>query len=495
MFKKGKNKPEPFRSLKTSYCIECITTSTVRQEIIIGTSCGYICTYDLATFEPKRQIEISGFPTGDLARQRIYGILRQRGNISAAEEVNNMKYGDDFPLGEALKKYEIGVDEVGSHGAVKCVCTIGERLAIAFNSTVGVLDIETAGDVVVVEERSDGHNGIVRYITSVGGKLLSLANDRIICLWELTGKLLTTIPRVDEDDYYTTSLLVGNDLLISGSRESTFMNERAEPVQVFEISIFSLPSDEKQAKFIKYLHHNRTSPHHDVIGSICRLSDGRILTGSQDGVFALWDEFDYHCLFIKINALQLEYSKLKLHCPVHSAVLCDGFFIISNERLFEILLMIKPLIHLEDIKEISLNYYLLKKLIKKFQLLLIIGETGEIHTLDVDITSKPNISRTQLISVQGKILTSCSTNKEVLFGCSSGDVISIMSTYENDRAILSINSRKCIGCKVCVKVCPFSVLAIEDSVCVAPNMVSCVGCGTCERNCPMGAITVEKKKK
>lgn len=49
-----------------------------------------------------------------------------------------------------------------------------------------------------------------------------------------------------------------------------------------------------------------------------------------------------------------------------------------------------------------------------------------------------------------------------------------------------IDNEKCIHCGLCVKVCPYFALVMEDNVKV--NKDECFGCGLCQSRCPVSAI-------
>jgi len=60
-----------------------------------------------------------------------------------------------------------------------------------------------------------------------------------------------------------------------------------------------------------------------------------------------------------------------------------------------------------------------------------------------------------------------------------------------DQALPIINHNKCTVCGTCIKVCPESVLAIQDGRLAIANPKACTYCGTCEENCPEGAVRLE----
>lgn len=64
--------------------------------------------------------------------------------------------------------------------------------------------------------------------------------------------------------------------------------------------------------------------------------------------------------------------------------------------------------------------------------------------------------------------------------------------YLKNVASLKLNKEKCIGCKMCINVCPHEVFTIEDKKAVIMKKDSCMECGACAQNCPSGAIEVKK---
>lgn len=56
---------------------------------------------------------------------------------------------------------------------------------------------------------------------------------------------------------------------------------------------------------------------------------------------------------------------------------------------------------------------------------------------------------------------------------------------------LSYDVERCIGCGMCVIVCPHGVFAQNGRVVQVVRPEACIECGACERNCPSMAISVE----
>ncbi len=53
-----------------------------------------------------------------------------------------------------------------------------------------------------------------------------------------------------------------------------------------------------------------------------------------------------------------------------------------------------------------------------------------------------------------------------------------------------VNSEKCTGCNICVRVCPQKVLELKESKSYCFDTERCMGCFGCEDECPHGAIRV-----
>ncbi len=49
----------------------------------------------------------------------------------------------------------------------------------------------------------------------------------------------------------------------------------------------------------------------------------------------------------------------------------------------------------------------------------------------------------------------------------------------------------CIGCGMCIAVCPHGVFAEDGRVVRLARWEACMECGACQLNCPTGAIAVE----
>jgi len=67
-----------------------------------------------------------------------------------------------------------------------------------------------------------------------------------------------------------------------------------------------------------------------------------------------------------------------------------------------------------------------------------------------------------------------------------------MQTYIRNVSTLKLNRETCIGCGLCVEVCPRAVLALKDRKAIIETLDACIECGACAKNCPVNALAVGK---
>ncbi|QYR21459.1 ferredoxin family protein [Paenibacillus sp. sptzw28] len=53
-----------------------------------------------------------------------------------------------------------------------------------------------------------------------------------------------------------------------------------------------------------------------------------------------------------------------------------------------------------------------------------------------------------------------------------------------------IDKDKCIGCDICVQVCPMGILALDENKKAYMKYDECWYCTPCEVDCPVDAVTV-----
>ena len=57
-------------------------------------------------------------------------------------------------------------------------------------------------------------------------------------------------------------------------------------------------------------------------------------------------------------------------------------------------------------------------------------------------------------------------------------------------ASISVDRQKCVGCSMCVSVCPHQVMQMRAKKAHLVDKDGCMECGACAINCPVEAITV-----
>ncbi|MEA3462498.1 MAG: mercury methylation ferredoxin HgcB, partial [Bacteroidota bacterium] len=64
--------------------------------------------------------------------------------------------------------------------------------------------------------------------------------------------------------------------------------------------------------------------------------------------------------------------------------------------------------------------------------------------------------------------------------------------YLRNVATLEYDASKCIGCRLCVEVCPHMVFRMAEKKAVLVNRDKCIECGACVLNCVPGALKVKQ---
>ncbi len=62
--------------------------------------------------------------------------------------------------------------------------------------------------------------------------------------------------------------------------------------------------------------------------------------------------------------------------------------------------------------------------------------------------------------------------------------------YLRNVVTLQLNEKRCIGCAMCVTVCPHRVLQMVGKKAIIAERDDCMECGACSQNCPTSAISV-----
>ena len=63
--------------------------------------------------------------------------------------------------------------------------------------------------------------------------------------------------------------------------------------------------------------------------------------------------------------------------------------------------------------------------------------------------------------------------------------------YLTNVVTLRYAADKCVGCGLCVTVCPHAVFVMAGRRAELADREACIECGACMRNCPADAIQVE----
>ena len=63
--------------------------------------------------------------------------------------------------------------------------------------------------------------------------------------------------------------------------------------------------------------------------------------------------------------------------------------------------------------------------------------------------------------------------------------------YLKDVVTLELDGEKCIGCGMCLIVCPHAVFSMNNSHAVVEDRDACMECGACAKNCPTEALMVQ----
>lgn len=64
--------------------------------------------------------------------------------------------------------------------------------------------------------------------------------------------------------------------------------------------------------------------------------------------------------------------------------------------------------------------------------------------------------------------------------------------YLSNVASLELLTEHCVGCGMCIEVCPHRVLGLENKKAVIRDRDGCMECGACSTNCAYGALVVDK---
>ncbi|MEI7885532.1 MAG: mercury methylation ferredoxin HgcB [Clostridia bacterium] len=63
--------------------------------------------------------------------------------------------------------------------------------------------------------------------------------------------------------------------------------------------------------------------------------------------------------------------------------------------------------------------------------------------------------------------------------------------YLKQVASLDYHPEKCVGCGICVQVCPHAVFVLNEGKADLVDLDKCMECGACELNCAFAAIKLK----
>ena len=63
--------------------------------------------------------------------------------------------------------------------------------------------------------------------------------------------------------------------------------------------------------------------------------------------------------------------------------------------------------------------------------------------------------------------------------------------YLDDVVTLKQIISRCMGCEMCLEVCPHGVWSMKDKKAVIADRNACMECGACAKNCPNEAIELK----
>jgi NAD-dependent dihydropyrimidine dehydrogenase PreA subunit len=63
--------------------------------------------------------------------------------------------------------------------------------------------------------------------------------------------------------------------------------------------------------------------------------------------------------------------------------------------------------------------------------------------------------------------------------------------YLKNVVTLTLEQEKCVGCGMCLVVCPHAVFSMNNGQVRIENRDLCMECGACAQNCPTDAVAVQ----
>ncbi len=62
--------------------------------------------------------------------------------------------------------------------------------------------------------------------------------------------------------------------------------------------------------------------------------------------------------------------------------------------------------------------------------------------------------------------------------------------YIGGVATVTLDEQRCVGCEMCINVCPHEVFCMKENRAAIVDRDGCMECGACATNCPVEAISV-----
>jgi heterodisulfide reductase subunit A len=82
------------------------------------------------------------------------------------------------------------------------------------------------------------------------------------------------------------------------------------------------------------------------------------------------------------------------------------------------------------------------------------------------------------------------TIAQALGAASRASTILAHDTLEMEGAVANVDEELCVGCGICMKLCPYDAITTTDEGLAHVREVVCKGCGLCAASCPERAITM-----
>jgi heterodisulfide reductase subunit A len=65
-------------------------------------------------------------------------------------------------------------------------------------------------------------------------------------------------------------------------------------------------------------------------------------------------------------------------------------------------------------------------------------------------------------------------------------------TLEAEGTVSFVDENLCVGCGLCISICPYNAIEKDEKGLAKVNEVLCKGCGTCAASCPKRAISMRQ---